>query len=120
MGQKPEASYRVFSGPKNKDRLPNCPFPMSLCVTYDLELACDQMQFNRGSNTKSGKFAEENHTYLRENIACCKDLTWKPGKGRRHAEKCISSGRNPYRPQLCNDIARGLPTALTLACEQAD
>ena len=109
---------------ENKTRLPNCPFPTSLCVTSDLEFACDADAILIAVPTQSlRKFVEENHKYLHGKtlIACCKGFDMETGKGpvdmlqNASDQVAILTG-----PSFANDIARGLPTALTLACEQAE
>lgn len=106
---------------ENKARLPDCPFPTGLTVTGDLTTALVSntvllalpMQKLRG-------FLNDNATILAEKslIACCKGIELSTGKGPVQiineevpsAQAGILTG-----PSFAADIARGLPTALTLA-----
>ena len=123
-GRNPKQVTAFSRDRENKDRLPNCPFPTSLCVTSDLELACDADAILIAVPTQSlRKFAEENHTYLRGKtlIACCKGFDMETGKGPVDMLKNASDQAAILTgPSFANDIAKGLPTALTLACEQAE
>ncbi|MEK9704518.1 MAG: NAD(P)H-dependent glycerol-3-phosphate dehydrogenase, partial [Paracoccaceae bacterium] len=123
-GRNPKQVIAFSQDRENKDRLPNCPFPTSLCVTSDLEFACDADAILIAVPTQSlRKFVEENHKYLHGKtlIACCKGFDMETGKGpvdmlqNASDQVAILTG-----PSFANDIARGLPTALTLACEQAE
>ena len=123
-GRNPKQVTAFSQDRENKDRLPNCPFPTSLHVTSDLVLACDADAILIAVPTQSlRKFVEENHKYLHGKtlIACCKGFDMETGKGpvdmlqNASDQVAILTG-----PSFANDIARGLPTALTLACEQAE
>ncbi len=123
-GRNPKQVNAFSKDRENKDRLPNCPFPTSLCVTSDLELACDADAILIAVPTQSlRKFLEENDKYLREKslIACCKGFDIETGKG---PVEMLKSATNKTAiltgPSFANDIARGLPTALTLACDQTE
>ena len=123
-GRNPKQIISYSQDRENKDRLPNCPFPTSLCVTSDLDLACDADAILIAVPTQRlRKFVSENHKYLHGKtlIACCKGFDIETGKGpvdmlKNASERvAILTG-----PSFANDIASGLPTALTLACEQAE
>ena len=123
-GRNPKQVNAFSKDRENKDRLPNCPFPTSLCVTSDLELACDADAILIAVPTQSlRKFLEENDKYLRDKslIACCKGFDIETGKG---PVEMLKSATNKTAiltgPSFANDIARGLPTALTLACDQTE
>ncbi len=107
---------------ENIARLPGCHFPDSLFVTEnivdatkaDILLAAVPMQKLRDFLTA--------HSTLLENktiVACCKGIELDTGKGPiavihdtlPSAVAAILTG-----PSFAADIARGLPTALTLAC----
>ena len=121
-GRNPKQVNAFSKDRENKDRLPNCPFPPSLCVTSDLELACDADAILIAVPTQSlRKFLEENDKYLRGKtlIACCKGFDMETGKGPVDMLKNASDQAAILTgPSFANDIARGLPTALTLACDQ--
>lgn len=107
---------------ENIARLPGCRFPDALRVTDDFEAACQAdillvaipMQRLRG-------FLTDRHTALtgKALVACCKGIELSTGLGPvsvikdtvPSATAAILTG-----PSFAADIARGLPTALTLAC----
>lgn len=106
---------------ENKARLPDCPFPDDLTVTGDLAIALHAntvllalpMQKLRGFlHEHANAFAQKSL------IACCKGIELATGKGPVQiiteevpsAQAAILTG-----PSFAADIARGLPTALTLA-----
>ena len=123
-GRNPKQVTAFSQDRENKEHLPNCPFPTSLCVTSDLELACDADAILIAVPTQSlRKLVEENHKYLQRKtlIACCKGFDMETGKGPVDMLKNASDQAAILTgPSFANDIARGLPTALTLACEQAE
>lgn len=107
---------------ENTRRLAGAPFPDALAVTSALDdvqvhetllLAVPMQQIRR--------FLEENQTRLRQAriVACCKGIELDTGLGPAsviqdvlpHASVSLLTG-----PSFAADIARGLPTALTLAC----
>lgn len=107
---------------ENKLRLPGCPFPDALSVTDDLSetagsdimLLAVPMQKLRGALI-AGKEVYEGKAL----VACCKGMELETGLGPvsvigdevKTAVPAILTG-----PSFAADIARGLPTALTLAC----
>lgn len=106
---------------ENKSRLPGCTFPDALTVTGDLDAALSAstvllalpMQKLRG-------FLNEHASALdgKSLVACCKGIELSTGTGPVQiiieevptAQAAILTG-----PSFAADIARGLPTALTLA-----
>ncbi|WP_166417806.1 NAD(P)H-dependent glycerol-3-phosphate dehydrogenase [Cochlodiniinecator piscidefendens] len=107
---------------KNGARLPGVPLPDSLTVTSDfatatradtLLLAVPMQSLNSVLETNSDCFS---HKTL---VACCKGIDLKNLRGPTalisqtvpNATAAILTG-----PSFAADIARGLPTALTLAC----
>ena len=111
---------------QNTKRLPGFPFPQTLHVTGDLALALEAgtvllavpMQQLRG-------FLRAHATALRGKalVACCKGIELETGAGPVQiiteevpdARAAILTG-----PSFAADIARGLPTALTLAAQDDD
>ncbi len=109
---------------ENAERLPGCPFPGLLTVTGDIEeaaraetiLLAVPMQKLRG-------FLSEHAKRLagKTLVACCKGIDLETGQGPvaiikssvSTAQAAILTG-----PSFAADIARGLPTALTLACPE--
>ncbi len=107
---------------ENTRRLPGCPFPDTLTITDDLAAACAAdilllavpMQKLRG-------FLKENETLLRGKtlVACCKGIEVDSGAGPVTILSQVIPDATPAiltGPSFAADIARGLPTALTLAC----
>lgn len=112
----------MASARENVPRLPECTFPDALHVTGDINIACKAevlliavpMQKLRG-------FLTDNSASVagRQLVACCKGIELSTGLGPANVIKntvpsataAILTG-----PSFAVDIARGLPTALTLAC----
>lgn len=106
----------------NNLRLPKCGFPDDLSVTSNLKeaLALDVILLAIPMQKLAG-FLEQNASFLQEKIlvGCCKGVDRASGLGpvnliQSHvpsAKAAILTG-----PSFALDIARGLPTALTLAC----
>lgn len=107
---------------ENAARLPGCEFPDQLTVTGDLHcatraktllIAVPMQQLRGFIDTHRDRLAGKTL------VACCKGIDLKTGEGpvaviRRTiptAHAAILTG-----PSFAADIARGLPTALTLAC----
>lgn len=106
---------------ENAKRLPGCPFPDALLVTGDLARALEArtillalpMQQLRG-------FLQDHRSLLRGKtlVACCKGIELETGAGPvQIIEDEILDVRAAILtgPSFAADIARGLPTALTLA-----
>lgn len=107
---------------ENTARLPDCPFPEKLTLTdnlndierADIVLLAVPMQKLRQMLTANTKVLSGKHL-----VACCKGIELSTGIGPvsviQHevpdAIAAILTG-----PSFAADIARGLPTALTLAC----
>ena len=108
---------------QNTARLPDCDFPESLQVTEDIVdatkpdtiLLAVPMQQLRG-------FLMLHAPLLRNKrlVACCKGIELGSGKGPIAVIEETIVDTWPAiltGPSFANDIARGLPTALTLACK---
>ncbi|SFS83679.1 glycerol-3-phosphate dehydrogenase (NAD(P)+) [Sulfitobacter marinus] len=111
---------------ENTKRLPGCPFPAPLFVTEaiaeaakaDIILVAVPMQKLRGFLAQNAGFLDGKAI-----VACCKGIELETGLGPiaviretlAHAVPAILTG-----PSFGADIARGLPTALTLACADAE
>ncbi|MCK0141407.1 NAD(P)H-dependent glycerol-3-phosphate dehydrogenase [Aliiroseovarius sp. F20344] len=111
---------------ENTRRLPGHAFPDSLTVLNKIEDAQDsQIILLAVPMQKLADFLTENATLFQHKmlVACCKGIDLKSGLGpaeiiRRTcptATPAILSG-----PSFAVDIAAGLPTALTLACEDGE
>ena len=107
---------------ENPRRLPGCAFPDSLSVTADLAKATThEVLLLAVPMQQLRAFASENASLLQGKtlVACCKGIELASGQGPvallqdtvPSATVAILTG-----PSFAADIARGLPTALTLAC----
>lgn len=111
---------------ENAKRLPGCPFPETLSVTDDLEAGTEaEILLLAVPMQKFRSVLEEHKDALHEKhlVACCKGIELSSGVGPvsvisqtiPDATAAILTG-----PSFAADIARGLPTALTLACADAE
>lgn len=110
---------------ENRARLPGCPFPDSLAVTDDLHSACaaDSLLIAVPMQQLRG-FLSENAGLLdgKRLVACCKGIERATGLGPVAVMEEVFPAATPSiltGPSFAADIARGLPTALTLACKDA-
>lgn len=114
---------RIKAEGENTRRLPGHPLPQDLTVTDDLGQACQAdilllalpMQSLRG-------FASEHRALLADKhlVACCKGIDLETGLGPTAILRQTTGNPNPAvltGPSFAADIAQGLPTALTLACQ---
>ena len=110
---------------ENTKRLPGCPFPETLAVTDSLEEASEaEILLLAVPMQKLRSVLEEHKDALhgKHLVACCKGIELSSGVGPvsvisqtiPDATAAILTG-----PSFAADIARGLPTALTLACADA-
>ena len=111
---------------ENRRRLAGVVFPENVTVTGDLDdirdadavLLCMPMQELRGFLSGSGRALSEQPL-----VACCKgiDLERLTGPSSIISDE-VPGGRSAVLtgPSFAADIAKGLPTALTLACREAD
>lgn len=110
---------------ENARRLPGCPFPETLAVTDSLEEASEaEFLLLAVPMQKLRSVLEEHKDALhgKHLVACCKGIELSSGVGPvsvisqtiPDATAAILTG-----PSFAADIARGLPTALTLACADA-
>jgi glycerol-3-phosphate dehydrogenase (NAD(P)+) len=110
---------------ENARRLPGCPFPETLAVTDSLEEASEaEILLLAVPMQKLRSVLEEHKDALhgKHLVACCKGIELSSGVGPvsvisqtiPDATAAILTG-----PSFAADIARGLPTALTLACADA-
>ncbi|WP_282078543.1 NAD(P)H-dependent glycerol-3-phosphate dehydrogenase [Epibacterium ulvae] len=106
----------------NEKRLPSLPFPHQLTVSSDLNKATQADTLLLAvPMQKMRNFLLENKGFLRSKtlVACCKGVELNTGLGPigvlravlRNERAALLTG-----PSFAADIARGLPTALTLAC----
>ncbi|SDF19085.1 NAD(P)H-dependent glycerol-3-phosphate dehydrogenase [Sulfitobacter delicatus] len=111
---------------ENSKRLPGCPFPDALTVTEDLTAAVQADILLLAVPMQKLRDVLETHADLLKGkhlVACCKGIELNSGVGPvmvisqtiPDATAAILTG-----PSFAADIARGLPTALTLACADAE
>lgn len=111
---------------ENNRRLPDAPFPDALTVTSDLEAACQtDVLLLAVPMQKLRQFLEGNRYLLRSKtlVACCKGMEIGTGVGPVAVVQDCCPMATPALltgPSFAADIACGLPTALTLACADAD
>ncbi|MGC1494911.1 MAG: NAD(P)H-dependent glycerol-3-phosphate dehydrogenase [Sulfitobacter sp.] len=107
---------------ENKNRLPGCPFPQALQITDEIDIACQSdIILIAVPMQKLRSFLVEHSKKLAGNklIACCKGIELSSGVGPvKVIEDTVASATPAILtgPSFAADIARGLPTALTLAC----
>jgi glycerol-3-phosphate dehydrogenase (NAD(P)+) len=114
------------SSRENAAHLPGVTFPENVTVTAEIEdlSACQALLFCIPMQTLGGFLAA--HPTIRTGVplvACCKGIDLKTLRGpvsliaaaRPEAPAAILTG-----PSFATDIARGLPTALTLACTESN
>jgi len=111
---------------ENAKRLPGCPFPETLSVTDDLEAGTEAEIILLAVPMQKLRSVLEEHKgalHGKHLVACCKGIELSSGVGPvsvisqtiPDATAAILTG-----PSFAADIARGLPTALTLACADAE
>lgn len=107
---------------ENAKRLPGCPFPETLSVTESLDQAAEAETLLLAVPMQKLRSVLEEHRaalHGKHLVACCKGIELSSGVGPvsviketiPQATAAILTG-----PSFAADIARGLPTALTLAC----
>ena len=110
---------------ENTKRLPGCPFPDTLTVTDSLDQASAAKILLLAVPMQRLRSVLEDHKgalHGKHLVACCKGIEISSGVGPvsvitqtiPDATAAILTG-----PSFAADIARGLPTALTLACADA-
>lgn len=110
---------------ENSRRLPGCPFPEALTVTGDFARATEaETLLLAVPMQKLRAVLEENAAALsgKHLVACCKGIELSTGIGPVSVISQTVPSATPAiltGPSFAADIARGLPTALTLACADA-
>ncbi|MDP5219912.1 NAD(P)H-dependent glycerol-3-phosphate dehydrogenase [Ruegeria sp. 2205SS24-7] len=109
---------------ENAGRLPGVLLPEALTVSDDLHMAAQNRTLLLAVPMQKLRAFLNDHTEAlrdRSLVACCKGIEMKTGLGPiavmsdvlRNARTALLTG-----PSFADDIARGLPTALTLACAE--
>ena len=107
---------------ENAKRLPGCPFPETLSVTESLAQAAEAETLLLAVPMQKLRSVLEEHRaalHGKHLVACCKGIELSSGVGPvRVIEETIPEATAAILtgPSFAADIARGLPTALTLAC----
>lgn len=101
-------------------RLPGVSLPQTVSVTADFEdLTADIRLLAVPMQALSGHLSDVRPPAETALVACCKGIDLSTGKGPTGVIADIAPGAIPAiltGPSFAADIARGLPTALTLAC----
>lgn len=107
---------------ENTKRLPGYALPDSLEVTANIAQACQQPVLLLAVPMQTlGDFVQTHQDILngKHLVACCKGVDLARGTGPVEVLKTVMPGSIPALltgPSFATDIAKGLPTALTLAC----
>ncbi|MGH1464079.1 MAG: NAD(P)H-dependent glycerol-3-phosphate dehydrogenase [Cognatishimia sp.] len=107
----------------NSARLPDIQIPKTVAATNDLtDLSGDVVLLSVPMQRLREVLRDAKHLQGKTLVACCKGIELATGLGPVAViSDCIPSA-NPAiltGPSFANDIAQGLPTALTLACADA-
>lgn len=108
---------------ENARRLPGVPFPTSLNVTTDLHhaLTCQTVLLAIPLQRLRSFLTAQRHRFDTHTlVACCKGAETETGLGPVGVIRDVLPGKDAAiltGPSFATEIAQGLPTALTLACE---
>ncbi|MEW9920493.1 NAD(P)H-dependent glycerol-3-phosphate dehydrogenase [Marimonas sp. MJW-29] len=109
---------------ENRARLPGCRFPDGLSVTGDLpDAAAADILLIAVPMQKLRAFLSDHAKHFADKtlVACCKGIELESGLGPVAVMSEVLPTATPAiltGPSFATDIARGLPTALTLACAE--
>ncbi|WP_419740617.1 NAD(P)H-dependent glycerol-3-phosphate dehydrogenase [Ruegeria sp.] len=110
----------------NKSRLPDVTLPDAITVTPDIEAAAAKDVLLVSVPMQQLRSALQEHAAVlagKTLVACCKGIELSSGLGPISVIRETIPDARPALltgPSFADDIARGLPTALTLACADAD
>jgi len=121
----PDHASEMQNKRENKKRLPGVPLPDALSVTDDISVATQNQTLLLAVPMQKLRVLLGEHAEIlagKTLVACCKGIELNSGLGPiavlhetlPTAQPALLTG-----PSFAADIARGLPTALTLACEDA-
>ncbi|WP_420585494.1 NAD(P)H-dependent glycerol-3-phosphate dehydrogenase [Ruegeria sp.] len=122
----PEHAARIQNNRENTARLPNVPLPAAISVTSDIRdaVAADVLLLAVPMQKLRAALTEHAPALAGKTlVACCKGIELSSGLGPISViQQTIPDARPALLtgPSFADDIARGLPTALTLACADAD
>ena len=107
----------------NQKHIGDVDFPASLSITHDLQQACQsRIIFLAVPMQQLGALLSNIEIELEDRalVACCKGIDLNTAQGPSgiiHHRAPRSTAAMLTGPSFASDIAKGLPTALTLACE---
>ena len=112
---------RMAADRENRDRLPGHSLPETVPIVPVLEtvLRADVLLLAMPMQALSG-FAQANDLGGKTVVACCKGMDLETGRGPSGLLGAAGTVAVLTGPSFAADIARGLPTALTLACANGD
>lgn len=122
----PEQARQMQETRENQQRLPGLPLPEALSVTADLDEASQSDTLLLAVPMQKLRGMMSDHAAAlrgRVPVACCKGIELNSGLGPMAVMAETLPGTRTALltgPSFAQDIARGLPTALTLACAEAD
>lgn len=122
----PDHARDMATARENAARLAGFPFPDAIQVTSDLEQATQAQTLLLAVPMQQLRSVLAEHRALFDGhtlVACCKGIELSTGLGPVQVIRETVPSANPALltgPSFAQDIAAGLPTALTLACENAD
>ncbi|MCE8518645.1 NAD(P)-dependent glycerol-3-phosphate dehydrogenase [Ruegeria pomeroyi] len=122
----PEQARQMQETRENQQRLPGLPLPEALSVTDDLDEASQSDTLLLAVPMQKLRGMMSDHAAAlrgRVLVACCKGIELNSGLGPMAVMAETLPGTRTALltgPSFAQDIARGLPTALTLACAEAD
>ena len=120
----PTAAAHMTQARENTAKLPDIAFPPSLRVTSDMAEACESDILLMSVPMQQLRGVVQTHAdALRDKalVACCKGFEVSTGTGPCGVLETVSSRVAILTgPSFAHDIARSLPTALTLAAKDAD
>lgn len=122
----PDAVREMRLTRENPARLPGKPLPDALEPTEDLREAAQAGALLLALPTQRLRGFLTDHRDLLDGkrlVACCKGIELGTGLGPVSVIRAVlpeAQGALLTGPSFAEDIARGLPTALTLACAEAD
>ncbi|WP_171097318.1 NAD(P)H-dependent glycerol-3-phosphate dehydrogenase [Ruegeria sp. HKCCD7255] len=118
----PEHALLMQDGRKNAARLPDVTLPDGITVTSDIAFAAESDTLLVSVPMQKLRAALQDHAQVlaeKTLVACCKGIELSTGLGPIAVISDVIPTARPALltgPSFADDIARGLPTALTLAC----
>lgn len=122
----PDHAGAMQSNRENKKRLPDVPLPANLLVTDSFDDAAQSQTLLLAVPMQKLRSVLQKHAGIlvgKTLVACCKGIELKTGLGPIAVLREMLPNAQPALltgPSFAADIARGLPTALTLACENSE